>query len=204
MDMPDELLRKYEWVNGIEAWTVAVIKGRLPDEVVRIYGGDPAEPVGELTFAAVDERRTLGGDHIEFYLQVVPHGDVVVAVENDGYSGALPEIARRCSANGQELFSVYWNIHAAGQVTHAVDGMIVAEFESLFPVEPEPRGGDRRPVWAIGPEVEPQLAWQVCMAHLERRTGVVIEQEWLVEPQITYRIPDPYWLYRDVDGADRI
>lgn len=199
--MSDELIRKYEWVTDIEAWTIAVIKGRSFDEVVRIYGGDSSEPAGELSFAAVDERRA---GHVEFYLRIVSHGDALVAIENDGYSGAFPEIARRCSVGGGELFSVYWNIHAAGVVTHAVDEAITARFESLFPIEPEPRGGDRRPDWAVGPEVEPQLAWQVSMAQLEQRTGVEVDPEWLRMPLPTYRIPDPYWLYRDLDGADRI
>jgi len=80
-------------------------------------------------------------------------------------------------------------------VTQAIDGVVVAHFESLFSIEPEPRGGDRRPEWAIGPRVEPQIAWQVCVAQLEQHTGVAVEREWLTEP---------YWLYRDVEGADRI
>lgn len=202
--MSGESVRKYAWVNGIEAWTIALISGRAADEVVRIYGGDPSRSVDELTFADLDERRAQAGDDIEFHLRVVPHGEVVVAVENDGYSGAFPEIARRCSADGGWFFSVYWNIHAAGLVTQAIDGTIVANFESLFAMEPEQRPGERRPGWAIGPAVEPELTWQVCMVLLEQQTGVVVQQEWLTEPRPAYRIPEPYWLYRDVEGADRI
>jgi hypothetical protein len=203
MGVPDELIRKYEWVREIEAWTVTVIKNRPVDEVVQIFGGDPAEPLGDLTFAAMDERREQGSPDIEFHLQVMRHGDVVVTMENDGYSGAFPEIARRCSAGGGSLFSVYWNIHAAGLVTQAIDGAVTARFESLFPVEPEPRGEDLRPAWAVGPEIEPRLAFQVCMVHLQQQTGVAVEREWLTEPHRTYRIPDPYRLYHDVEGADR-
>jgi hypothetical protein len=204
MHLPDESVRRYAWVNGIDAWTIAVISGRIADEAIRIYGGDPSQSLGELTFADLDERRAQSGDSIEFHLQVVPHSEFVVAVENDGYSGAFPEIARRCSADGGSFFSVYWNIHAAGMVTQAIDGAIVANFESLFVMEPEQRAWERRPDWAIGPEVEPVLAWQVCMALLERQTGVTVEPEWLTEPFPAYRIPEPYALYRDVEGADRI
>jgi len=198
--MPADLVDRYSWVNGIEAWTIAVISGRTLDEVVRIYGGDPMAPLGELTFAEVDERRA--GGPVEFYLQLVSLGEVVVGIENDGYSGSLPEIARRCSSGGGQLFSVQWNVHAAGMVTQAVDGAVIARFESLFPVAPEPRGGDLRPEWAIGATVDPDAAWQVCMAQLELGTGVAVEQAWLDSPRPTYRLPDPYELYRDVPGAE--
>lgn len=57
---------------------------------------------------------------------------------------------------------------------------------------------------ATGPEVEVGTARQVCMALLERQTGVTVEPDWLTEPFPAYRIPEPYALYRDVEGADRI
>lgn len=199
LEADDELVRKYGWVATVEAWTVAVVKGRTVEEVVRLYGGEPAVPVGELTFAGVDGIRVDTG----FHLQVVRRGDVVVAIENDGYSGAFPEIVRRGSGGG-EFFSVYWNIHAAGMVTQAIGGVVTARFESLFPVEPEPRAADVRPDWAVGPRVEPALAFPVCMALLEQQAGVAVEHRWLLEPQVTYQIPDPYELYAGVEGADRV
>jgi hypothetical protein len=204
MALPDETLRKYAWVDDIEAWTVAVINGPAADEVVRIYGGDPEQPLGDLRFAKLDDLRLGSDDAIRFHLQVMQRDGLVVAIENDGYSGAFPEIARRCSAHGGWFFSVYWNIHAAGFVTQAVDGAIVAQFESLYPRSPDEGQWERRPEWAIGPDVEANLAWQACMALLEQQTGVEIEQSWLSEPYPTFRIPEPYFLYRDVEGADRI
>lgn len=204
MRLPIETVRKYLWVNDIEAWTVAVISGPAAREVIRIYGGDPAEPMIGLRFAELDDLRVRSDDAIRFHLQVTSRAGVVVAVENDGYSGAFPEIARRCSANGGSFMSVYWNIHAAGNVTQAVDGVIVASFEPLYPLAPDEGQWERRPEWAIGPEVELGLTRQVCMAQLEQQTGVEVRQSWLSEPSPTFRVPEPYFLYRDVEGADRI
>lgn len=200
----DALTGKYTWVKEIEAWTVSVMRWRRIEEVVQIYGRGQAEPLGHLTFTDVDQHRGPDTSRIELFVQVFEYGEHTITLENNGWSGSCPEIARRCSAGGGTFFSVCWNIHAAGMVTQASDGTIVASFESLFSIEPGPRGGDRRPEWAIGPEVEPGMAWQVCMAQLEQQTGIVVEREWLTEPYPTYRIPEPYWLYRDVEGADRI
>lgn len=200
----EALLGTYAWVNEIDGWTVAVMRRRPIADVVRIYGAGEAEPMGESTFAATDGLRGPDLDRLELFVQVLEHGEHTVALEHNGWSGAFPEIARRCSADGGWFFSVNWNVNAAGMVTHAVDGQVIARFESVFSIEPEPRGGDRRPAWAIGPRVDPRLAWQVCMAQLEQQTGVEVEERLLHEPAPTYRIPEPYWLYRDVEGADQI
>lgn len=202
--VPTDLIDKYRWVDDIEAWTVSVISGRGWEDVVRLHGGDPTAPVGDLTFAGVDERRGPQTDHLEFYVQVLVHGDAVVTFEHNGWSGSLPEIARRCSVGGGRFFSVYWNVNAFGLVTQAVDGAIAAQFEALYPLDPEEGQGELRPGWAIGPPVAVGLAWRADMALLEQQTGVAIDPAWLRMPLPTYRTVDPHWLYRDVDGADRI
>ncbi|MFL6119095.1 hypothetical protein [Actinophytocola sp.] len=199
----DALVGKYAWVNRIEGWTVAVMQRRSVDEVVRIYGGGRGEPMGELAFVDMDRHRGPDPGGVELFVQVVTGAEFTATLEHNGWSGSFPEIARRCSAGGGWSYGVTWNVNGAGMVTQAVDGTIVARFESLFSFEPEPRGDERRPGWAIGPRVDPDLAWQVCMAQLEQRTGVEVEERWLREPHPTFRIPEPYSLYRDVEGADR-
>jgi len=186
----DQLARGYRWVNDIEALTVAAIHGRTVDEVICGYGGDPGRPVGRYTFAEVGD---LGTDPDEpvFHLQVAERCGYVVAVENDGFSGNLPEIARRCSASGGAFFSVYWNINAYGMLTQAVDGAITARFESLHPLLPEPYPHEVRPAWAVGEPVEPELAWAVCFALMEREAGLAFDRRWLDERVVAYRIPDP-------------
>ncbi|MFC4851928.1 DUF6461 domain-containing protein [Actinophytocola glycyrrhizae] len=200
----DALVGNYSWVNEIEGWTVSVMRSRPTAEVIRVYGRDQEVPLGDVPFADMDRHRGPDTGAVELFVQVVRHEQCTVTLEHNGWSGALPEIARRCSADGGWFFSVYWNIHAAGMVTQAIDGHITAQFEPLYPMTPDVQPGERRPAWAIGPEVELGLTRQVCMAQLEQQTGVAVRQEWLTEPLPTYRIPEPYWLYRDVEGADRI
>jgi hypothetical protein len=202
--VPTDVIGKYSWVEDIEAWTVSVVEGRGWDDVVRLYGGDPAAPVGELTFTGVNGQRGPQIDHLEFYAQVLRHGERVVTIEHNGWSGTLPEIVRRCSAGDGRFFSVYWNVNGFGLVTQAIAGAVTAQFEMIAPFEPEELSGDRRPAWAIGPEVDIEVVRQTCMAHLEQQTGVEVDPEWLRTPLPTFRIEDPYWLYRDVEGADRI
>jgi hypothetical protein len=201
---PDPLSTQYTWVNAIEGWTVSAMRHRPTDDVVGIFSRGQAESMGAFAFADVDRLRGPDTSAVELFVQVVQLGMHTVTLEHNGWSGALPEIARRCSADGGWFFSVYWNIHAAGMVTQALDGRITAQFEPLYPLAPDVQPWERRPAWAIGPEVELGLARQVCLAQLERQTGVGVRPEWLAEPLPTYRIPEPYGLYADVIGADRV
>lgn len=204
--VPDELIHKYDWVDDpkLEAWTVAVVDRCTVEEVLGIYGGDPTKPAGEFTFYGIHEHRGPQIDHLDFFVHIFPHRDHVVVLENNGWSGSFPEVARRCSADGRQFFSVYWNVNAYGRVTQAIDGVIKSNFEPLWPFLPEP--GDRwerRPHWAIGPETDVKVVWQTCMAQLEQQTGVEVDPAWLTTPLPTYQIPDPHWFYRDVPGADK-
>jgi hypothetical protein len=200
--VPTELIDKYAWVNEIEAWTVSVVEGRRRDDVVRAFGGDPADPAGEFTFAGVDAQRGPQVDHLEFYVQLLTVGDHVVAIEHNGWSGSLPEIARRCSTDGGRFFSVYWNVNGFGMITQAIDSAVTACFEALYPFGATQNQGERRPDWAIGSEDDVDRAWQVDMALLEQQTGVAVDPAWLQTPLLTYSIPDPHWHYRDVVGAE--
>lgn len=200
----DALIGTYAWVNRVEGITVAVMRRRPVEEVLAIYGRGGAEPVGDAVFEDMDAHRGPDLDRLELFVQVLTLPAHTVTLEHNGYSGAFPEIARRCSSDGGSFFSVYWNVDAAGMITQAVDGAIVASFESLYPLGPDEQPWERRPAWAIGPEVEPALVRQVGMALLEQQTGVAVEREWLARPHPAYRIPEPYALYRDVEGADRI
>lgn len=199
----DALSKKYAWVNAIEGWTVSLMRHRPTDDLVEIFSRGRAVSMGGIAFADVDRLRGSDTSAVELFVQVMQLDTATVTLESNGWSGAFPQIARRCSAGGW-FSSVYWNIHAAGSVTQALDGAITAQFEPLYPLAPDVQPGERRPAWAIGPEVELGLARQVCMAQLEQQTGVEVRPEWLAEPLPAYRIPEPHGLYRDVDGADRV
>ena len=201
--LANDVLDSYTWVNDIEAWTVAVIQGLPIEDVIRIYGGDPNAPVGEYVFTEADNLRGDDPDHLAFHLQAFTHDGYVIAVEPDGYTGSIPEIARRCSTAGGQFFSVYWNVNAVGMLTQALDGTITAYFESLYPLAPaEPvQPAEIRPLWAIGHEIEPGLSWQACLAHLQQQTGLAFDRAWLDAKRPTYRIPDPDVMLRDVPNA---
>lgn len=196
------LADKYAWVKEIEAWTVAVAIGTTRHELVRIYGGDPDDPIGEYLFSQMAD---LGGDpdSLKFHMQVIETGEHVVAVENNGWSGSHTEIARQCSADGRSFFSVYWNVNSFGLLTQAVNGKVTARFEFLYPIAPTKAAGEIRPSWAIGEETDLTAARQTCFTLLENQTGVAIDPYWLGAQRPTYRIPEPHWLFRDLTGADQ-
>lgn len=201
----DGLVARYAWVKEIEAWTVAVIEGRTRDEVIRIYGGDPSSPAGDYLFSQMFDLQGNDPDSLKFHVQAIESGDHVVALENNGWSGSFPEIARRCSMNGGRFVSTHWDIHAKGMFTQAIDGNITAYFESFYPVAPEEpsQPAEIRPEWAIGPEVAVGQVWQTCLALIEQQTGLAIDPYWLGQQRSTYRIPEPYWLFRDVENAEQ-
>jgi hypothetical protein len=199
----DDVADQYAWADQIEAATVAVVYGRTADDVLRTYGGDPAASVGDYPFAQLADLQGDGATELKFHAQLLDVAGRVVVIENNGWSGSLPEIARRCSADGGAFFSIYWNVNAFGMVTAAADGKVTAHFEHLYPFAPQAELHEVRPGWAIGPEVDVASARRVCFALMERQAGVAFDAAWLAESRPTYRLPDPHWLFRDVDNADQ-
>lgn len=204
--MPDLLLERYAWADHdhgmgrINSWTVAVVEGRPAAEVVRIYGGDPDKPDGERYFAQL---YYLQGDEqcgYKFHLQGVAAGDHVVALENHGYTGNLPEIARRCSADGGRFFSVYWSPSSRPQLIQAIDGRLTAYFD-LRPGE-EPYTGVLAPLWISNLDVDAAKLRSTSLALMEQQTGLAFDRDWLTEVRPTYRIPDPYRMLADDDDGD--
>ncbi|MCP2245725.1 DUF6461 domain-containing protein [Lentzea aerocolonigenes] len=193
-----ELIDRYQWVQQLDVvMTFAVIQGRSVDEVVRIYGGDPAQSQLMTTIEAEDAGLDDGDD---FYFQVFEHQDAVVALESNGWSGTVPEVARRASADDGHFFSVHWNANGMFRITEARGGKVTAYFEPTFGVEPA-APEDVMPEWAEGLELQPAELRAACLALVEQETGVAFEEEWLVKKLPTFRIPDPDELLRDVEGA---
>lgn len=197
------LIDRYRWVDDPDldlAWTVATITGRTADEVVQTYGGDPADPVGELTYEGAGVPYDDFGKY--FHLQILVPDGHVVAIENNGWSGTLPETGRRASANGAAFFSVYWS-PSADRLMQAVDGTVTAYFNPLR-YDPADDRFDVYPAWAAGAGLEHDGtdAGPICMALMEQQTGLAFQPEWLDLALPTYRIPDPHALFRDVPGAE--
>lgn len=193
-----ELIDRYRWVQQLDVvMTFAVIQGRSVDEVVRIYGGDPARSQLMTTIEAEDAGLDDGDN---FYFQVFEHQDAVVALENNGWSGTVPEIARRASAGEGHFFSVHWNANGMFRITEARGGTVTAYFEPTLGTEPA-APDDVIPEWAEGLELHPDELRAACFVLVEQQAGLVFGEEWLVKKLPTFRIPDPDEWLREIKDA---
>ncbi|TWP45948.1 hypothetical protein FKR81_37645 [Lentzea tibetensis] len=192
-----ELNQKYDWVKHLDVvLTFAVVSGRSVDDAVRTYGGNPAEPQLMTTVEAEDAALD---DEGHAYVQVFAHQGAVVALENNSWSGTIPEIARRASADGGHFFSVHWNVNGAFQVVEADGGKVTAFFDPMRVGANDP--GEVQPAWLDDVHFEPGQLRTACLTLVERQSGIVFAQEWLVKKLPTYRIPDVDELFRSVEGA---
>jgi hypothetical protein len=140
-----ELIDRYKWVQQLDVvMTFAVIRGRTVDDVVRVYGGNPTNSQLMTTVEAEDAGLDDGDD---FYVQLFEHQGAVVALENNGWSGTVPEIARRASGDEGYFFSVHWNGNGMFRITEARGGKVAAYFEPTFGTEPA-APDDVIPGWA--------------------------------------------------------
>jgi hypothetical protein len=200
-----DLIRRFSWADdysdpAIESWTVAVIEGRTPDEVVRVYGGDPTQPVGDYPFTQLfDLQEGDGIESLSFHLQVMTHDQYVIALENNGYTGAVPEIARRCSAGGGHFFAVHWSMTSNPRINEAHDGTVTAHVETY--AGGLPFVGTPTPPWITGITIDLPHLRSTALALMEQQTGLRCDRDWLTVTRPTFRIPDPDVMLRDVPDA---
>lgn len=192
-----KLIEGYDWVQRLDiVLTFAVVTGSSEDDIVQVYGGDPTKRTS-LTIAEAEDA-TLD-DPGAFNFQVFTHSSSVVALENNGWSGTVPEIARRASAGGR-FISVHWNVNGLFRITEAIKGEVTAYFE--------PSSGARQvapdevvPAWVSGVEFTAGRLRATCLALMEVETGVAFERQWCETKLPTYRIPDPDVLLAGVANA---
>ncbi|MDQ3789929.1 MAG: DUF6461 domain-containing protein [Actinomycetota bacterium] len=108
----------YRWIEKHrlhQAVTITVVRGLTATEVIRTFGGDPAAPVplGTVT-------REYGYVPAVAVLDV---GDVVLAVEDNGFRGADRDVLTALSRNGTAA-SVFWNVNADFQIAVADHGTL--------------------------------------------------------------------------------
>lgn len=192
-----ELTSKYGWITNLDVvLTLSVVSGRTVDEIVSIYGGKPAEPELMTTVEAEDAQLD---DEGHAYVQAFEHKSTAILLENNSWTGTVPEIARRASSGEAHFISVHWNVNGAFQVVEAIDGKIMAFFDPMRVGENDP--GEVQPAWLDDVEFQPGHHRAACLALVERQSGIVFEQEWLVKKLPTFRIPDVDELLRGVEGA---
>ncbi|MFJ8965854.1 hypothetical protein ACIRG5_41340 [Lentzea sp. NPDC102401] len=191
-----ELSGKYDWITNLDVvLTLSVVSGRTVEEVVGIFGGNTAEPQLMTTIEAEDAQ--LDDDHA--YVQAFEHKSTAILLENNSWTGTVPEIARRASANEAHYIAVHWNVNGAFQVVEAIDGKIMAFFDPMRVGENDP--GEVQPAWLDDVSFQPGHHRTACLALVERQSGIVFEQEWLVKKLPTFRIPDVDELLRGVEGT---
>jgi hypothetical protein len=195
-----ELRAKYAWADEDYdlAWTVGIFENVAADAMVALYGGKPADKLGDMTFDDAMMRRNECFDEYAV-LQVKTDRHYAVAIEPNGWTGNVPEIARRASADGGHFFSVYWS-PSAFQILEAKDGQVTASFDPNFIGLP---GGanDLLPGWVGDDDFPLEHLKASCLAAMEQQTGLAFDRAWLNAKMATYRIPDPDEMLKDVDNA---
>jgi hypothetical protein len=195
-----QLIDKYAWIQEYDtlAWTVAVVHGRTEPDVVAVYGGDSADALEPRPFDDVVVSDEDFGTW--FYLQTVTTETAVVAIENNGWSGTVPEIARRASAGSGRFLGIHWNVEGRWRILQANGGQVTAYFDVAMAADGMD-SFDTLPDWLADVDLSDDSLDATCLAILEQQTGVAFEPSWLTVPLPTYRIPDPDVLLKDVENA---
>lgn len=195
-----ELRTKYAWADEDYnlAWTVGVFENTAADNILTLYGGKPADQLGEMTF---DDAITLRNEHFDEYavVQIKVHEQYGVAIEPNGWTGNMPEIARRASAEGDHFFSVYWS-PSGFQILEAKNGQVTASFDPNFIGLPA-GANDLLPGWVGDEDFPLEHLKASCLAAMEQQTGLAFDRGWLDATLPTYRIPDPDEMLKDVETA---
>ncbi len=124
-----------------------------------------------------------------FHVQVFTQSSYVLAVENNGWCGSSPTIARRASVSDGRFLSVYWAPENF-RIHQAIDGELAAAFDPVMVGLP---AGERdlHPNWIIGIDFRTTLLQPLCLELLEKQTGLEFDRRWLDTPWPTYRVQDP-------------
>lgn len=193
-----QLAEKYSWADKDPDFvcTIAVVTGTSASDLVRAYGGDPDE-AARLTFTDAWPSQSDFGIH--FYVQVFTEGTFTVAVEPNGWTGDVPEIARRASAHGH-FVSTYWSMSGVSRMTEAMAGKVTAHFDP-FAVGYSGGMGDLQPDWIEDASFDLDRPNASCLAAVELRTGIEVKAEWFGRELPTYRIPDPDIMLKGVENA---
>lgn len=195
------LMESYAWADDPAldlTWCVSVVTGSDEAAVVHAFGGDPttARP---MTF---HQAEADAGEHFGEYsnLLVLCHEHHVVTIDSYGYSGTVPEVARRASANGGRFFSFHIDMNGNGRIIQAKDGTVTALFEPLF-VNDRDLAHPWRPAWVEGVRFPAEHLQAACLAAMEEQAGVGFERSWLDTELPAYGVPDPDALFKDVPRA---
>lgn len=195
-----DLINKYAWADEDDdlVLTLGVLPGGSLAKATRVYGVQDADITLRLNHHDAWVPQEDFGSY--FHVQLVEvDDDATVAIEPNGWTGAVPEIARRASEGGR-FFSVHWSMSGSRRIVEAVSGKVTAFFNPFLIAEPGGMG-DVVPDWVEDVVFDIDQPNASSFAAVELRTGVQVERAWFTEPLPTYRIPDPDVLLAGVADA---
>jgi Family of unknown function (DUF6461) len=185
----------YAWFNHHwlrESFCITLVRGLDEVEVLRRFGGERSQP-RRLTAAEAGE---LSGSFHAGYPQFVlatRRGGGTVAVENNGWEGWRPEVLRVLSRDSQAVSVL--NNGSEGYFTFAADGVLLVQFELLFPQRrwgsqpdlllPQMRAVGLDPDWDQPPQGELDTA---ALALTEQVTGIRLDPGLLEGPFLAAEI----------------
>jgi hypothetical protein len=176
------LLSGYDWVHGVEAMSVAYVRGmdlRSVGDVLRFDWGTERRA----TFAEAEEQQDFDAE--TYAVQAEQVGPWLVLIEPNGYLGSLPE-ALSALSDADVALSVYWNVNAQMRFGMFADGVLVRSFDPLLP-DLGPLGKPLAAEAGLAFGVEGERAEVAALMLAERLTGVAIQRDWLlVEPHPTW------------------
>ncbi|MCF2528102.1 DUF6461 domain-containing protein [Yinghuangia soli] len=202
--MLDTLVERYRWAeqDGLVALTITVVSGRSEDDVVRAFGGGGA-PRRIMTFRQIGDILALPEAGSFHPMLIVSTDSCVVTIENTGYHGSIPEIARRASADGGRFFSAYWDMHGDHQVMYAEDGQVQVVFDPVDTRRVPAGAAVPLPRWAEGVRPDTEAPGASCLALMERVMRVRIDRDWMHKPLSAVILSDPATMFDDPEAAWR-
>ncbi|WP_410658926.1 DUF6461 domain-containing protein [Amycolatopsis sp. lyj-112] len=124
----------YRWIGESalsDAATVTIVAGASPDEVLRGFGADPAEPVSALELSQEFD--------LDPWVVVLPVEGGVLAAEFNGFQGSHGPVLEPLSRAGRTA-SLFWNVNAVTRLSFADNGTVHAGFELGYAEEIEDPG----------------------------------------------------------------
>jgi Family of unknown function (DUF6461) len=170
-----------DW-DADDAECVVFFKGRSPDQVVRLMGGNPAKKVPADTDPSESGSNYVAGVGTR-------QGWTVLSGWN-GYSCADPDLLKKWTAGGLTAVTVYWNSDiGTATLSYAADGQILTAWDELDDVMDgtRPHGLDKAKA-RVAADVADYRFNSAMLAMAASITGVVLPYDW--QPSYSVRIPN--------------
>ncbi|QLE70498.1 hypothetical protein FGW37_01770 [Streptomyces rectiverticillatus] len=180
MTAPDAHDSTVERFARSTAACITAVAGADEADVIRCFGGDPAE-ARHGTFADLSGVEFDSGRR---YIFVSRTGSTVVVREDNGFEGTREEVLRPLSRLGRAA-SAFWNVNAHSRLSLAEDGLVRSSLDMLFPDDRDgacPEAWDRY-LHGLDFDSPAGSTWAVGMTAVARATGAQLDTAWETGPQ---------------------